>query len=214
MQKKKSNIHSKKAIALFGVIVILFGGFIFVDVRLRPVILTTAKYKIQGLIMVAVNTAIINQIDKTSVNYDDLVNVHKNDAGEILSISYDSVHVNKLKSEITKKVLEETQKIPDTVIYVPIGNITQIDLLQNKGPKLKFIITPSSFVESDIESSFQNTGINQTNHQIFIIIRVTGSALMPNYSTSVTVESKICVAETIIIGKVPNNIGNGVVYSQ
>ncbi|MEG0090863.1 MAG: sporulation protein YunB, partial [Oscillospiraceae bacterium] len=73
---------------------------------------------------------------------------------------------------------------------------------------------PSSYVESDIESVFQNTGINQINHQIFIIVRVVGSALIPNFSTSITVENKVCVAETIIIGKVPNNIGNGVVYPQ
>ncbi|MEG1049954.1 MAG: sporulation protein YunB [Oscillospiraceae bacterium] len=131
-----------------------------------------------------------------------------------MSINYNSWHINKLKSELTYAVLEETQKLPETDIYIPIGNIFDIDFLQNKGPKLKFTFTPSSYVESDIESVFENKGINQTNHQIFIIIRVIGSALIPNFSTSVTMENKVCVAETIIMGKVPNNIGNGVIYAQ
>ena len=86
--------------------------------------------------------------------------------------------------------------------------------MQNKGPKLKFTITPSSYVEADVESVVQNTGINQINHQIFIVIKVTANALIPNYSTSIYSENKVCVAETVIIGKVPDTIGEGLIYSD
>ena len=113
------------------------------------------------------------------------------------------MQVNKLKSEITHAVIEETEKIPDTDLYIPLGTITGIDMIQNKGPLLKFTINPSSYVQSDIESVFQNTGINQVNHRIFIILKVTANSLIPNYSSSVVIENKVCVAETIIIGKVP-----------
>ncbi|MEG2928661.1 MAG: sporulation protein YunB [Oscillospiraceae bacterium] len=218
MLKRKSRGRSRGGIfyGVFAVawLAVLAAFFVFADARLRPEIATMARYRVQGLITKAVNDAVMKQADKTEVSYDDLVNIEKNNAGEILSISYNSLHMNRLKSEITYAVIEETQKIPDTDIYIPIGNILDIDFLQNKGPKLKFTFTPSSYVESDIESVFQNTGINQINHQIFIIVRVVGSALIPNFSTSITVENKVCVAETIIIGKVPNNIGNGVVYPQ
>lgn len=214
MRKKIKKRHSKKTILFAIIVALFFCSFIFVDMRLRPIIMTSAKYKIQGLILAAVNNAIIKQIDVTTIDYNDLVKMEKNDNGEILSISYDSLHMNKLKSEITRAALEETQKIPKTAIFVPIGNITNFDFLQNKGPNIRFIVTPSSFVESDIESVFQNTGINQINHQIYIKIKVTGNALMSNYSTSVYVESKVCVAETIIIGKVPNNMGGNAIYSD
>ena len=63
-----------------------------------------------------------------------------------------------------------------------------------------------------MESVFQNTGINQINHQIFITVKVTANALIPNYSTSVYSENKVCVAETVIIGKVPDSIGNNLIH--
>ena len=187
---------------------------IYIDVCLRPVVITVAQYRVQGLISKAVNNAIISVMDETNYSYADLVEIVKNEKQEILSVNYNSLHINKLRSELVKATIEETQKLPVTNLYIPIGNITSIDILQNKGPKLKFTITPSSYVEADVESVFQNTGINQINHQIFIILKVTANALIPNYSTSVYSENKVCVAETVIIGKVPNTIGEGIIYSD
>ena len=153
-------------------------------------------------------------MDETNIEYSQLAEIKKNDAEEIVSINYNSLYINKLRSQLVKSAIEQTQKIPATNIYIPIGNLPSIDILQNKGPKLKFTITPSSYVEADVESVFQNTGINQINHQIFIVIKVTANALIPNYSTSIYSENKVCVAETVIIGKVPDTIGEGLIYSD
>ena len=185
--------------------------FIYVDFSLRPSVVSMAQYKMKSLVTQAVNKAIIEKMEENEISYEELVVVHKDESGVVTSVTYDSLQVNKLKSEIIEAVIEETNKIDDTKIYIPIGNITHIDLLQSKGPRLEFTITPSTYVSADIESNFQNTGINQVHHQIFIVVKVVTSALVPNYSTNVEVESKVCVAQTIIIGKVPNNIGNSVV---
>lgn len=173
-----------------------------------------AQHRIQSLITRAVNNAIIMVMDETNISYDDLVEIKKNEYDEIISVNYNSLNINKLRSHLVHTAIEQTQKIPATNVYIPVGNMTSIDILQNKGPKLKFTITPSSYVEAEVESIFQNTGINQINHQIFINIKVTANALIPNYSTSVVSENKVCVAETVIIGKVPDSIGNGIIYSD
>ena len=208
--RKKKHIKAKLLFAVF----VLIAASIYIDICLRPVVITVAQYRVQSLISKAVNNAIITVMDETSYSYTDLVDIVKNDSQEILSINYNSLNINKLRSELVKSAIEETQKLPVTNLYIPVGNITSIDILQNKGPKLKFTITPSSYVEADVESVFQNTGINQINHQIFIILKVTANALIPNYSTSVYSENKVCVAETVIIGKVPDTIGEGIIYSD
>lgn len=210
---RKKNIKKANKLMVAGILapMIFVLMLIYTDIKLRPVVLTMSQYRTQSLVMEAVNTAIIKQVSQTDIKYDDLVSINKNDNGEILSIAYNTLQVNKLKSEITHAVIEETEKIPDTDLYIPLGTITGIDMIQNKGPLLKFTINPSSYVQSDIESVFQNTGINQVNHRIFIILKVTANSLIPNYSSSVVIENKVCVAETIIIGKVPNNIGNGLI---
>ena len=210
-KRRKRNYNHKFRTAVLAII-LTAAAFIYVDLRLRPAVITVAQYHIQSLINKAVNNAIISVMDKTQYSYDDLVEINRNSADEIVSVNYNSLHINKLRSELIKVSIEETQKIPVSYVYIPIGNITSIDILQNKGPKLKFTVTPSSYVEAEVESVFQNTGINQINHQIFITVKVTANALIPNYSTSVYSENKVCVAETLIIGKVPDSIGNNLIH--
>ena len=205
-------INTKTKIVFF--IVLLISAFFYIDLTIRPVVVTIAQYQIQSLINKAVNNAIINVMGQTQFSYNQLVDIVKNDNQEIVSVNYNSLNINKLRSELVKATIEETNKLPVTNVYIAIGSITKIDILQNKGPKLKFTITPSSYVEADVESVFAHTGINQVNHQVFIILKVTANALIPNYSTSVYSENKVCVAETVIIGKVPDTIGNGILYSD
>ena len=213
MKNRRKRTHNHKFRIAVLAIILTAAAFIYVDLRLRPAVITVAQYHIQSLINKAVNNAIISVMDKTQYSYDDLVEINRNSADEIVSVNYNSLHINKLRSELIKVSIEETQKIPVSYVYIPIGNITSIDILQNKGPKLKFTVTPSSYVEAEVESVFQNTGINQINHQIFINVKVTANALIPNYSTSVYSENKVCVAETVIIGKVPDSIGNNLIHS-
>ena len=97
-------------------------------------------------------------------------------------------------------------------IYIPIGSISNLDMLNNKGPLLHFVITPAAFVETDIESEFETTGINQVNHRIFIVLKISASALIPNYSTDVEFKTRVCVAQTVIVGKVPENIFDNLHY--
>ena len=213
MKNRRKRTHNHKFRAAVLAIILTAAAFIYIDLCLRPAVITVAQYHIQSLINKAVNNAIISVMDKTQYSYDDLVEINRNSADEIVSVNYNSLHINKLRSELIKVSIEETQKIPVSYVYIPIGNITSIDILQNKGPKLKFTVTPSSYVEAEVESVFQNTGINQINHQIFINVKVTANALIPNYSTSVYSENKVCVAETVIIGKVPDSIGNNLIHS-
>lgn len=186
--------------------VFLFIAFMFFDSKLRPVVNSTARYRLQSMVTQAANDSIIEELEKNNVTYQDLVLLEKDENGRVLLISYNSFAVNKLKSLITSSVLKKINELNETNIYIPLGNITNIDILQNKGPKLCFTITPYAYAQTDIESEFVNTGINQTEHKIFIVINISAAALIPNYSTDINLQTKVCVAQTVIIGKVPDNI--------
>ena len=67
-------------------------------------------------------------------------------------------------------------------------------------------------METDIESEFETTGINQVCHRIYIVLKMSTSALIPNYSTDVNFTTRVCVAQTIIVGKVPENISDNLHY--
>ncbi len=202
---KKITIFKLSLIFIIAIISLIV---IVSDIRLRPVVQKIAQTKTQSIVTQAVNNTITNELEKLQLTYLDLVTLEKNEDGEIVSLSYDALEMNKLKSLMTTAVLQSTDKIEPSNIYVPIGNITTIDFFQNKGPSLKFTIIPTAYVEVDIETEFINTGINQVNHRISLVFNITADALISRYTTGVNINTKVCVAETIIVGEVPNNIGS------
>ena len=171
-----------------------------------------AKYKVQSVVTQAANQAIIEQLEQSPLSYGDLITVQRNQQGEITLLSYNALEVNRLKSQITATVISKVQMIDKAHLYIPIGNISNLDIFNNKGPLLHFVITPAAFVETDIESEFETTGINQVNHRIFIVLKISASALIPNYSADVKFQTRVCVAQTVIVGKVPENISDNLHY--
>ncbi len=203
------NILNNKFLIITGIIT---GLFILLDIRLRPLIIEMARYKVQTLVTQAANDAIIEEMEKTPLSYGDLITVSRDEKGDVSLLSYNALEVNRLKSKISSSVIDKVSAIKETNIYIPIGNISNFDYLHNKGPKLSFKITPTAIVQTDIENNFEYTGINQVNHRIFIVLRIKATALIPNYSSTTEFETRVCVAQTVIIGKVPNNIGNNTGY--
>lgn len=213
-KKKRKSILDILRNRLFFVMLIFTVLFIFIDSRMRPLVIETACYKVQSLVTQAANIAIIEQMEQSPLSYGDLITVSRDEKGDVSLLSYNTLEVNRLKSQITASVIEKVNRLEQTDIYIPLGNITYIDFLHNKGPKLRFRITPIAYVETDIASDFEHTGINQVNHRIFIVLKVSASALIPSYSTNVNFETKVCVAQTVIIGKVPSNISDDLYFTQ
>ena len=77
-----------------------------------------------------------------------------------------------------------------------------------KGPAVKVNISPVGAVTSDFINEFKSAGINQTNHRIMIKINIAFSVLMPFNSVYESVETKVCAAETVIIGDIPSAYTN------
>jgi len=213
-RKKEERLHKIRNKKLFAILFVFLSIFIFIDMRLRPLVIETARYTVQSLVTQAANIAIIEQMEQTPLSYGDLITVSRDEKGDVSLLSYNTLEVNRLKSQITASVIEKVNRLEQTDIYVPLGSITYVDFLHNKGPRLRFRITPIAYVETDIESDFEHTGINQVNHRIFIVLKVNASALIPSYSTNVNFDTKVCVAQTVIIGKVPNNISDNIYQVQ
>ena len=207
--KTENSIFKNKLLIFLFMFTIIF---VFIDSRIRPQIITLARYKVQSVVTQAANQAIIEQMEQSPLSYGDLITVQRNENGEITLLSYNALEVNRLKSQITSTVISKVQMMDKADIYIPIGSISNLDMLNNKGPLLHFVITPAAFVETDIESEFETTGINQVNHRIFIVLKISASALIPNYSTDVEFKTRVCVAQTVIVGKVPENIFDNLHY--
>ncbi|MEG2234726.1 MAG: sporulation protein YunB, partial [Oscillospiraceae bacterium] len=151
------------------------------------------------------NKAVVAELERLYVDYDGLVTVVKDPvSGQIIAIETNAVEVNKLKAILTDAVNDKLAGITEQSVRIPIGTLTGIEILSGRGPKIRLKMLPSSYVETNLVNKFDTAGINQTHHQIMIEFKVKMTAILAPYSTSVDVSTNVCIAETVIIGAVPN----------
>ena len=87
---------------------------------------------------------------------------------------------------------------------IRLGSFTGSKLLSGSGPKIKIRIQTDGNVQTELKSEFTSTGINQTLHRLYINVICTTIVYTPFSNTKETVESKILLAEAVIVGKIPD----------
>ena len=60
-------------------------------------------------------------------------------------------------------------------------------------------------VSANLRSSFEGAGINQTRHKIYLSLRTTVRLVIPSGARQVSLGSQVLIAESIIVGEVPQS---------
>ena len=85
---------------------------------------------------------------------------------------------------------------------LPIS-LSGVQLFSGRGPDLNLKVVPAGYMTSEIENRFDTAGINQTRHQIMLKMDMRVMAIIPGYSVSTDIHTEYCLAETVIVGTVP-----------
>ncbi|MCI6639615.1 MAG: sporulation protein YunB [Pygmaiobacter massiliensis] len=188
-----------------GIVLILV--LVLLDREVRPVILTMAGYQARVSSILAINQAVLEELEKDPPGQ--LVTVYQDTDGEVTAIETDTAGLNQLKARLTNAVGKKLEALPRSKISIPLGTLLGWQVLAGRGPDISFRVVPASFVESDLRTSLNSAGINQTHHQIYITFTVTMSAILPGYTADVTVSTEVCVVDTLIVGQVPQLYASG-----
>lgn len=202
-RRKKAAARVVRRLRVILLIAALLWGMMLLDAQLRPVITTMAQYQCRVISLLAINEAVMEELTQRSDADDALVLVEKTPDGDVSSVEINSVEVNRLKTQLTDAVAQRLSNVQQQDVHIPLGTLLGWQLLAGRGPEIHLQILPTSYVESSIVDALETAGINQTQHRIFIKFSVEMTAILPGYSTSVTVENQVCVAQTLIVGKVP-----------
>lgn len=106
----------------------------------------------------------------------------------------------------------ETKKGDGIVYYVPLGQATNNALLGNLGPKIPVQFNAIGHMESDIETQFEEIGINNVYIEVVIKLRVSVQVIIPFATEVAELEQEIPIALGVLKGEVPqfyNDGGNG-----
>lgn len=201
-RRKKRGKRSKRMIwASVSALVILL--MYLLHISFQPVIRTVSENQAHILATSIMNKAVLAELADMQVEYDSLVDLVYDAAGNIAAISTRTLELNRVKAQLTEAVADALTQLPLQDVRIPLGTLTGIELLSGRGPDIKLKMMPSSYVESEFTSRFDSAGINQTRHQIVIVFTVNISAILAPYTTKLTVTSSMVVAETVIVGNVP-----------
>ena len=178
-------------------------AFILVQNRLRPVVEQYATSRVTYLATRIINSVIDEELSSAGGVYDNLVTLEKNANGNVSALKTDIVGINQLKAAITNEIAQRLVELDTSEIAIPLGNLIGGELFSGRGPKIPVHLVPVGSVSANFISAFNNAGINQTRHQIVIDTTVSMSVIMPGARTSCQVNTQVSIAETILIGEVP-----------
>ena len=186
----------------------LIVGLIFFEIRAKPVIIEVAVAQSENIASSIIESAINSVLYENGITYSSLVDIEKDDSGRVTTVKADTIKMNMLKSEIGAEISNDILETDSREISIPLGTILGISALSGKGPKIKTTVTLASNVTSTIKNTFTSAGINQTLHEIFVNVNATIYVIMPKNSATAEVNSNYCIAQTVIIGTVPETFAD------
>ncbi len=172
--------------------------------KLRPVVAEIAAAQAQNTMTAVVENAVTADLAARQVSYVDFVTIQRDEGGAITALTTDMARMNLLRSELTAAVLEALEGVDVSDVQVPLGSLFDLEPLWAKGPALKAKAMTVGTVRAEFDSQFTSAGVNQTLHRIWLEVDVPMTLLLPGGEVEASLHTRLCVAETVIVGKVPD----------
>ena len=211
---------------LFLLFLILFR---ILNKKVTPILLSYATNESKKIATFLINDAISKKVVE-ELTVENLFLLTKNDKGEIISIDFNSVIVNKILSvttntvEVSLRYVEqgrfEELEISDALLVqyedsfkkgnfyeVPLGVIFNNSFLSNLGPKIPVKINLVGNIISGVETKVTNYGINNAMIEVYVHLKVNIQVILPFLSDTVQVDTLVPIAMKLIQGSVPNYYG-------
>ncbi len=195
----------RRIIRITAVLLLMFSLILlFFRYKYHNAIMELAETQVRNSTSDLINDAIDEQIEIGNIQYDRMVYFEKDLNGKITALKTNMSEVNRLKTDILDLINDEILALDSTDIGIPIGSLILPELFSGKGFQIPVLIHSIRNSDASFSSSFTEAGINQTLQQLTMEVLVDVTVLVLGQTKSFTVSSHVVVAETVIVGQVPN----------
>ena len=167
----------------------------------------------RSITTVAVNDAIYYTLSD-NLRYEDLVNVERDEEGNIVAITSNALQINRIARDAAYMSQQNLDKMSEAGIEVPLGALTGVEAWAGFGPKMNIKIIPISNVECKFVSEFGAAGINQTKHSIYLEIVADISIILPSGTSNFASLTQVLICESVLAGKVPDTYLQGNLFGD
>lgn len=184
-------------------IVLVIGIMLFFRYRYDATIRGLAETQVRNATSDLINDAIDKQIAQGNIQYDRIVYFEKDLDGRITALKTNMSEVNRLKTAILNLINDEILALDVSDLGIPVGNLFLPEFMAGKGPVIPVHIISIRNSDAAFTSNFTEAGINQTLQQLNMQVSVDVAVLILGKTNYFTVTSQVVVAETVIVGQVP-----------
>jgi sporulation protein YunB len=152
-----------------------------------------------------INQAVQEQLENESISYSSLVQLERDSDGTITALTTNMQEMNRFKTGLLERLDADVAEIDPDEVSIPLGNLTGIQLLSGRGPGIPVKILSLSSSDAEFEGEFTSAGINQTLHRITLAVSLDLLILLPSGTITERVTTRVNVAETVLLGPVPES---------
>ena len=187
-------------------LVLVIALVIFLRYKYNSAIVGLAETRVRNATSDLINDAIDKQIEDGNVQYDRIVYFEKDLDGRITALKTNMSEVNRLKTNILNIINDDILRMDTSNLGIPLGSLFLPELFSGRGPTFPVSILSIRNSDASFSSDFVEAGINQTLHQLNMQISVDIAVLVLGKTSYFTITSQVVVAETIIVGQVPETL--------
>ena len=188
--------------------VLSVGTFRYISNRMYPIIRAAADSNARNLISRISASAIDHCLSSTGLSYDSFIDTATDSSGRIMSLSLRAIESSHFKRQVIDLLTQQLEQITSDELEIPLGTLTGELLFSALGPSVRVRVQSIGHVSAAYQNEFTSVGINQTKHSVYLEMTIMINLLIPGDIITVQSVERVCIAETIIIGDVPDTYLN------
>lgn len=175
---------------------------LWVDRSLSPTFATLARLRAEQLVVTAINEAVLAKV-APGLRYEDLYSVKTDERGRVVLMQYNAAMAARLQAQAAVTIQESLRRLEMEEIRIPLGQLLGIQVLAARGPTVDVRVIPVGVVETRMQDVFEQAGINQTRHMVYMDVTARVRVAVPLLGREMQVVSQVPIAQAIIPGEVP-----------
>lgn len=200
MSRKK---RRRRRLLLIVPLLVLTGLVLLVELHLSPYIRELARNQAVNAASNAIIEAVSEMLRRGDTDFSRVIVLEKDVEGHITALRTDMTQVEVLELLDTLVAQINTQQMG-----IPLGNLLLPDLLAGTGPELPVKAVSLTMSNADFFSDFTAAGINQTLQTLKVKFTISLTILTTVGYETVDVDSDVMLAQTVIVGTVPETYVN------
>ena len=142
------------------------------------------------------------------VTYEDMISVRTDASGRVTMLQANAVRMNELATATALEAQSHLESADAQSVSIPLGAALGIPFLSALGPRVQVRIVPVSAVSAAFSTEFESAGINQSRHKIYLSLHAAVRLVIPSGARQVDLNGQVLIAESIIVGDVPQSYVN------